>query len=83
MAIKVYEARSGQTDQLFEPGGKLFGFSRSRLTPAEITSERARALYEALGRDIDVALGKLPDGRLVALDYLVSGPYRFALEECP
>jgi hypothetical protein len=34
MVIRVYEARPGEVDQLFEPGGMLFGFSRSRLTPS-------------------------------------------------
>lgn len=79
--VRVYEVPAGEVDRLFEEGGQLFGFSRSKVTPREINSERAQALREALGHDRDVALGVMPDGRLVALDYLVSGPYRFAVEE--
>lgn len=79
--VKVHEVPAGQVDKLFEPGGALFGFSRSHLTPSEINSERAAALRSALGHERDVALGVLPDGRLVALDYLVTEPYRFAIEE--
>ena len=80
-AVRVFTVAAGDVDRLFEEGGELFGFSRSWLTPAQIQSERAQALRDALGQDRDVALGVLPDGRLVALDYLVSGPYRFAVEE--
>ena len=82
-AIQVIEVPAGEIDRLFEPGAQLHGFSRTRLTPSEISSERAQALRDALGHDRDVALGVLPDGRLVALDYLVSGPYRLAIEEKP
>lgn len=80
-AVRIYTVPAGEVDRLFEEGGQLFGFSRSRLTPTHITSKRAQALYEALGREYDVALGILPDGRLLALDYLFSDPYRFAVEE--
>ena len=80
-AVRIYRVPAGEVDRLFEEGGQLFGFSRSRLTPTQIASRRAQVLYEALGREDDVALGILPDGRLVALDYLVSNPYRFAVEE--
>lgn len=79
--VRVIEVPAGELDRLFEPGAQLHGFSRTRLTPSEIGSERAQALRDALGHDREVALGVLPDGRLVALDYLVSGPYRLAIEE--
>ncbi len=80
-SVKVYEVQPGEVDQLFEQGGLLFGFSRSRLTAGEISSERAQTLRDALGRDTDIAVGHLPDGRLCALDYFRSGPYRIAIEE--
>lgn len=79
--VKVYEIQPGRIDELFEAGGKLFGFSRNRISRTEITGARAQALRDALGRDIDIAIGKLPDGRLVGLDYLGIGPYRIAIEE--
>jgi hypothetical protein len=80
-SVKVYEVQPGDVDELFEEGGLLFGFSRSQLTPGEISSDRAQALRDALGRDTDIAVGRLPDGRLCGLDYFRSGPYRIAIEE--
>lgn len=77
----MYSVPAGEVDHLFDVGGQLFGFSRTRNSPEPIHSARAQALRAALGHDRDLAVGILPDGRLAALDYLVSGPYKCAIEE--
>ena len=79
MNIQVYEVNGESPADIFEPGGKLYGFGRTKLPAALVTSERANALRSALGEDTEPVIGILPGGRLADLD--LASLRRFALEE--
>lgn len=82
MRVKVHNDVA-RPSRLFEPGGPLYGFDRSNITTADITSNRARRLRQALGADQDhpgFILGKLPSGRYAVLDLSVN-VHVYACEE--
>lgn len=80
MATKAYQF-SNSPDLAFEEGGLLAGFDPDG---AEYSSDRAQALYEALGvaepdSDMEYTLGALPDGRWALIGATVEG-HSFAVE---
>lgn len=63
--------------------GDLIGFDRDALDGAAYETDRARALYAALGasvEDEEYSLGELPDGRWALVGLTIPG-YMFAVEE--
>src|SRR5690348_6572428 len=76
MRVRVYTVK--ETAALFEPGGALYGFCRSEITPELISSERAERLVSELNGEQPI-LGILRDGRLAALDLATFR--RYAIEE--
>jgi hypothetical protein len=79
MRIRVYTVQ--ETAVLFDAGNPLYGFSRSRITPDLLRSERAEKLLAALAGEQPV-LGILPDERLAALDLASFTSFRrYAIEE--
>lgn len=79
--IRVYTIVN--PDKLFEPGEVLDGFADYALTVDDYQTDRARALYEALGastEDEEYVLGELPDGRWALVGVTASG-HKFAVED--
>lgn len=78
MRVKVFDVQSPSA--LFERGGPLEGFDRASIKPADITSDRARRLREALGVEDDAGcvLGRLPNSAWAMLLY--DNLHRIAVE---
>ena len=79
--VKVYTIVDPEA--IFEPGEVLDGFADYALTVDDYETDRARALFEALGastEDEEYVLGVLPDGRWALVGLTVEG-HKFAVED--